>query len=375
MCIVRVCYYTNMRSLVASRNLSEAQAVIDALLADDDRGPVPGEELVALTRLESKIGALKLRMLRRFERDGGPALDGSLSTVAWLRYRCRMTPAAAGAAVRSARVLPFLPACREALEAGDISTTHAAVITKCAQAVGIERFDDGDRILTDLARNTDPRNLSHAARYLRSVVDPDGAADEYERNHDRRWVHLSQMLDGMFAIQGQLDAEAGVALKTALDALMPPRTPDDKRTAAQRRADALEELAIQRLNAGDLPTSGGQKPHLVVLSTDLDLSGLTVLAGAGPIPREAAERLACDAVAAINGQPERRTFSPSLRRAVEFISRHCDEPGCDAPVGWCDGHHVVEWRNRGKTVLGNAKLYCRRHHRIHHQRERSTGPP
>lgn len=359
----------------ASGDLASVEATIDALIAEPEVGPVLGEELVALDRLGAKIDALKLRKLSHFERDGGASADGALSTVAWLRHHCRMSPASAGATVRAARLLPSLPECRAAFEAGAVSVTHVSVITRCAEAVGIERFQDGDKILTDLARQTNPKNVSWAARHLRSVIDPDGAYEDYERNHERRSLYLSQMNDGMYLLQGWLDQEGGATLETALDGLMGVPAKDDPRSAPQRRADALEELARQRLDAGDLPTSGGQKPHLVILSTDLDLKKLTVLAGAGPIPREAALRLSCDAVAAIDGQPARRTFSPSLRRAVEFISRHCAHPGCDAPAGWCDGHHDLSWIEGGKSVLANAKLYCRRHHRLHHQRELSTGPP
>jgi hypothetical protein len=45
------------------------------------------------------------------------------------------------------------------------------------------------------------------------------------------------------SVRGQFDAEGGAALTAALDALMKPPGPDDTRTPAQRRADAMVELA------------------------------------------------------------------------------------------------------------------------------------
>lgn len=113
----------------------------------------------------------------------------------------------------------------------------------------------------------------------------------------------------------------------------------------------------------------------MIFSTDPDLKGMVELASAGPIPREAALRLTCDAAAAVDGQPERRTASPALRRALERLRLTCDAEGCDAPASWCDVHHVEHFAEGGKTTLANSRLYCRRHHRQHHERERSKAPP
>ncbi len=45
----------------------------------------------------------------------------------------------------------------------------------------------------------------------------------------------------------------------------------------------------------------------------------------------------------------------------------CVFPGCDAPAGWCDAHHVVEYAKGGRTVIVNLALLCRRHHGIVHR--------
>jgi hypothetical protein len=54
-------------------------------------------------------------------------------------------------------------------------------------------------------------------------------------------------------------------LTEALDALMRPPAPDDLRTPAQRRADALVDLARGALAQGELPTVGGHRPQVGVL--------------------------------------------------------------------------------------------------------------
>ena len=265
-------------------------ASVAALVAEPESGPVLGDEIVLLQRAVNQLQAVQLRRLGRFDRQGGPLEEGARSAVAWLRHRGNMAGSAAAARVAAARMLPELEETREAFEAGEITFAHVAVITKCARDVGRERFGEGEQILTQLAREADPRRLGYAARYLRSLVDPDGALDEYRDHQERRRFHLGQLPNGMFHAEGLLDAEGGVTLQTALNALMPPRAADDGRTGPQRRADALTELARMALDGGTLPSSHGQRPHLVIYSDSERLEGPVELVGAGTIPRKVALR-------------------------------------------------------------------------------------
>ncbi|SMX64753.1 HNH endonuclease signature motif containing protein [Brevibacterium antiquum] len=42
----------------------------------------------------------------------------------------------------------------------------------------------------------------------------------------------------------------------------------------------------------------------------------------------------------------------------------CTFPGCDAPPGWCDAHHIVPWADDGKTDINNLTLACGLHHHL-----------
>jgi Domain of unknown function (DUF222)/HNH endonuclease len=95
-----------------------------------------------------------------------------------------------------------------------------------------------------------------------------------------------------------LDPEGGQAVLAALEPLARPSDAQDARSGDQRRADALVELARRNLEGGQLPQTGGVRPHLTVL-VDLDsLLGPGGLGGdaggAGPLSSEACRRLACD---------------------------------------------------------------------------------
>jgi hypothetical protein len=135
--------------------------------------------------------------------------------------------------------------------------------------------------------------------HLRMVVDPDGAEAQAERRHQRRGLWLAATWEGMVAVNGLLEPEAGHTLMAALEPLARPNDAHDPRSGAQRRADSLAEVARRSLKAGRLPQTGGVRPQLTV-TVDLDslLSRPGGMGGevgwAGPLDPEACRRLACD---------------------------------------------------------------------------------
>ena len=63
-----------------------------------------------------------------------------------------------------------------------------------------------------------------------------------------------------------------------------------------------------------------------------------------------------------------RLANRQQRRALAKRDGGCIFPGCDAPVGWCDAHHVTWWDNGGPTDIFNLALLCRYHHGVTHRR-------
>jgi hypothetical protein len=162
-------------------------------------------------------------------------------------------------------------------------------------------------VLLAAAGRLDPPRLRRVVAHLRPVADPEGADRDSERRHGQRGVWLAPTWEGMVALQGLLEPEAGQALLAALEPLARPADADDTRTGGQHRADALAELARRSLEGGRLPQTGGVRPQLTV-TVDLDsllarpgapgasgaLGGEAGWAGAGPLEPEACRRLACD---------------------------------------------------------------------------------
>ena len=201
--------------------------------------------------------------------------------------------------------------------------------------------------------STGPRELAGFARDLINTLDQDGPEPDYRDERQVNELHLAARPGGAGGrITGVLDAPSFDALLTALDACAKP-VPEDQRSLAERRGDGLAELCRQRLDAGDLPIVGGQRPHLTVTVplAELETRARTaVLDHGGALTPAQLRMLACDAevmpvVLDGAGQPVdigrvSRVVPRHLRRAVAARDRGCAFPGCERPPSWCDAHHV-----------------------------------
>jgi hypothetical protein len=145
----------------------------------------------------------------------------------------------------------------------------------------------------------------------------------------------------------------------------------------QKRADALMEIVHCYADSGEAPSRGADRPRVNLLVPIEVLSGESghgLLSGDRPVSGDTARRLACDAVISViamdlNDVPlsvgrASRFFGGELRQALNARDRGCAFPGCDAPPGACDAHHVRPWWDGGETSLANGVLLCPYHHRL-----------
>src|SRR5580692_4486523 len=269
----------------ARERLNEA---VDALVGesiDDFSTHVLGEDLVAIRRAADRLEAEFLRRLDRFDRAHGALADGAGSTVSWVRDHCAMTWKAGANRVRLARTLGELPATLDSARAGRASLGNVTMIAQLANDVGVEQVAPLEHILVGAAE----------------TLDPDGVLADDNRAHERRWFECEQTYGGVFVLRGELDAEGGALVKTAIDALSHGMTRGETRTGSQRRADALVDLAATQLRCGDHRDVHGQRPHLTITVSAETLRGdadgwPAELRGVGPIHPETARRIACDSV-------------------------------------------------------------------------------
>jgi hypothetical protein len=336
------------------------------------------EELRRLTRLQAQAEARSAAVVAEAHRRELPVARGFGSPTAWLIALTGEPPTVCRSRVRVALALADMERTRQAFAAGDLSACRVRLLVDAREAVP-EVFSRDEGLLVAQARTLSARAFPRAVAHWRRLADPDGTLTDAERAFQRRRLHVSATWAGMVRLDGDLDPESGQVVITALGSLAEPQAldPEDRRTPAQRRADALVEICRRHLDNPDRPRIAGERPHLTItLSADqLTAQGLTDL-DTGPITLEAVRRLACDAtltplVAGPDRQPlaagrRTRVISPALRRLLHERDQGCTHPGCSVPARWCDTHHIRHWAHGGQTQPDNLRLLCRRHHRMAH---------
>jgi hypothetical protein len=380
--------------------MASAWAALEDALKECARTPMwarsSGELIDGLDRVQvlcSQLTALGLGLLREIDGRGIPTGQGAANTTAWLRDRYRLSPGAASRQVRLAAALDAqLPQTAAALAAGTINPDQAEVIAKTILTLPGEHRADGETVLVEQCATFGPRELGRIGGYLLDRVAPEVAeqraaaelARQEQREYEDRCLHLGDVPGAArVRLSGWLDRESAAVVRAAIDPLCAPHPANgepDRRSAGQRRADALVEVCRLALACGELPDHGGDRPQVAV-TIDVDAlrkqTGAATLDDGTVLSPAAARRLACDArilPAVLGGAGqvldlgrERRLFIGPVRRALVLRDRGCAFPGCDRPPRWCQSHHVRSWLDGGPTSLGNGVLLCGHHHRVIHQ--------
>lgn len=357
--------------------------------------------LVELGALENQLNATRAQMLSvvaEIDSRGITAARGYGSTVGLVRAIARVPRSEARVRVGAAAdvlpsrglggtpVAPRLPQTAAAVAEHAIGAADVAVIRSVlARIPGQISAEQRTQVEAELARQSrilDAGQLAVLGTRMLAYLDQDGRPPK-DDPQARRWLRLRDC-DGGVELAGWLDREAAEILRSALSPLAAPRPATDVevdlRTAVQRDADALVELAQHGLGSGELPTEGGERPQVVVTVSLPVLQGLigsASLALGGPVNAEVARRIACDAqvipvVLGARSEPldigrTSRTVSTAIRRAVTLRDGGCAFPGCAVPARWCEIHHVTHWAHGGPTSLANCVALCGRHHHlIHH---------
>jgi hypothetical protein len=299
---------TGTPPVVSPVGLRQLEAAVDQLATQDLHtlsDAHAAQRVLVLRRLLDRLEGQWLRELAGVDgrsAAGAEADTQALSTASWLRNQLRLGGGAARQAVRTARALfrGPLTGTAQALAAGGISTAHAGVLAHGTADLPADTTTEAEPVLLEAARRLDPRRLRRVLAHLRQVADPDAAEQEQQRRLDRRGLWLAPTWEGMLAVDGLLDPEAGQTLLAALEPLARPSGAHDGRSGWQRNADALTELARRSLEGGRLPRTGGVRPQLLVT---VDLATLLghhdslggELGWTGSVGAEATRRLACDA--------------------------------------------------------------------------------
>ena len=277
--------------------------------------------------------------------------------------------------------LSNLPKIAEALSSGQIGYQATAVICHLSEQVGEKReyIDENDWI--GFAQRFSIKDLRYLTYEARVLWDVEGFEGKVEQDYELRSLDISETSGGIYRLDAWLDPAGGAAFKTAIDSLSQPLGAHDRRTAKQRRADALVEAMHHAMGAGTLPRRNGVRPHISISTTIEGLKGelgaaASKLESGMPISSKTVQRLACDGAlhrilkagsVVVDVGRATRSVLPSQWRALKARHPSCAGPGCDRPVNMTSPHHLEFWAHGGRSDLPNLLPLCYYHHRLVHE--------
>ena len=376
--------------------IDELAAVDPTLLSDTELH----ELVIDATREASRFAAARARLVAAWDARRTWADDGSKAAPARLARECSMSTMTARAEVRRGRKLRSMHCTSVALAEGKISIDQADLLAYANQPDVAHLFARDEQMLVD---NVLTLRFFEAVQFVKYWLQE--AQDEIGKTpascrHDGRHFTAVRTLNDTVDLRGSLDAITGTEFLGELLRLEqelfeadwararadngPNAIPEDlPRTAPQRRADALVEMA--RRSRAMVPGSQYPRPLFTVLcgygsfSRMCELADGTIVSPSQVVPLLGdadIERIVFDGPSrVIDVGVRRRFFTGALRRAIEVRDRYCQHPsGCDVPAAQCHIDHIEPYSEGGLTVQGNGRCLCPVHN---HQRvgEHAERPP
>ena len=370
------------------------------------------KELIATSRSwEAKVTALRTdaaRLIAQQESHG----DGGASV---LRDQAGKTKHQARRSLGTAEVLDEMPGLRAAVDSGEVALANAERLADAAQRTAPETVDSASDLL-EMAKEMPPDQFAREASAWAQHHQPDHGHGDWLAKRRRRYLKTWKQQDGMVRLDGLLDPEVGTRICNRLQGTAEELHRQDQKTARTNRGDSaaggsgdgeetrswdqlpvggsgdgeetrswdqLRADALDLLTSGDTDGSkagGGGRPKAEIIAvadigvlTGDNPAGRCEIPGAGPVPPEVLQRIACDAqftgVIFADGKPlyhgsTIRTATAAQWRMLIARDRGC--VGCGAPPEQCQAHHIVPYARLRRTDIDNLVLVCWRcHHNIH----------
>jgi hypothetical protein len=377
---------------------SELAGALDVLSAVDAGVLGEAETVVALQRAAERLACVLTRAVAAFDAGRSWEADGARTASAWLAARCRMPVESARRRVRLGRALRHMGGVEAAWLAGEIGEAQVRLLAGARTPATAECFARDESMLVEQARTLGYGAFARCVAYWGQLADPEGTDRSAAARFAARRLHLSETFDGSWALDGLLDPINGAIVAKALGAIEQEffqadwaeareRSGEDvrashlARTPAQRRADALVEMAKRSMA---LP-AGARLPEplfsvLVGYETFAgrvcELANRRVVAPADLarwLDEAWVERVVFDGPERVRDVGvRRRLFAGATKRAVQVRDKECFHPTCEEPAEACEIDHVQPWAAGGLTTEANGRVACGFHNR---QRDGARPPP
>jgi hypothetical protein len=373
-------------------DLSGLTAEIHALEAGGTFPFGHGENLLGLRRLSTRLEAFINACVSEFDTAGDWAESGATSASAWLSTEEKLPVSEARREVRRSRGMRHMPEAARSWSEGTISEAHIDALLSLRKPATQDDFDRDEPMLVKMAMSMPFEDFKRATAYWMQKADQDGAEESDMEKRARRDIFLFPSLGGMYFGQLTLDPISGAIVSGELERIenhlyeedwkeaserlgRSPQLSELYRTPAQRRCDALVEMATRSATA----PAGGRRPaplftvfvgYETLHGPICELAEGIVLAPGSLLDwldRAYVERAVFGLGDRVEVSASARFFTGATRRALDLRDRRCQDAHCDRPARWCQGDHIEEWSKGGKTTQENGRLLCGYHNRLRNQ--------
>lgn len=306
----------------------------------------------------------------------------------------RSTLGAAGKTTERAATLGNVPTLADAFDAAAVTAGHVDAVTRAGKSLDdddqrAELFDRVDDLVGVAAAASVDEFRKRLNLEVKSIQCDDGLA-RLERQRRATRLRTWTDSDGMWRFAGAFDPVNGVKIAARLDAEMEAKfalsVPKTCPTDPIEKQHHLRGLAFAALVTGEATATRTGRPEYVVVIDSSQSDG-----AGGPqvdwgIPVEVPGRVVAEmsdtgqvhAVVVRNGVVihapgeldlgrTTRLANRAQRRALRGLYAGCAIPGCSVRYDRCKLHHIIWWRNGGRTDLDNLLPLCAHHHtKVHH---------
>ena len=323
------------------QNLVDA---IDLLVEADVNSLADAESIKLLERELSRFEAIVTKAVAAFDVVRGDwANDGAKGAAPWVATACRLPRAAACRQAPQGEDDASSPGSDRSLGTRPSSSAHLDLVASVRREGTKEALSRDEPLLVSQAKSLRFEQFARAVAYWDQMADPDGTEEAAEAQRARRDVYIEASLNGMFLGKMTLDPVAGAIVAGELGRIEQEFFEADWarakakcgenasiahlwRTPAQRRADALVEMASR---SALVPPEGRRPAPLFSVLVDwptlrgriCELAEGIVVTPGSLVPWLGLadfERAVMDSKGRVEVSATSRLFTGATRRAVEL---------------------------------------------------------
>ena len=378
--------------------LVNLRAAVDDFLATPASLRCDPETIIFMEREMNRMSYGMSESVAEFDQWREWGHDGALSATAWIDTLCHLPKKEARAQLRRGKALPGLPLAAEAWRKGDIGPAQVDVLIKAKCPVTEDALAGAEDYLVQAGIDMKFAAFCGVVAYWEQMADQDGTEEAAEAKRAERDVYL---FPSPYGYRGEMrfDSIGGAIVvkehKRIEDEFFEadwaeakerlgrdPHVDELARTPAQRRADAMIEMAARSASARGTERRRPEPLFTVVIDYPT-LAGRISQLEQGPVVTPGSLLRWMDSatferiIFAPNKRGEcsvtSRFFTGGTRRVIEVRDLQCQHEFCDLSADRCEMDHIVPYSQGGLTEQENGQVLCRYHNRLRYERPPPDG--